>query len=141
MKYASTYINEHGHEIVCVVLPLEAVPDFDPGNPPQQNTYGVSDDVDVGWVRNSGGSFTPYAPPTSIPAAVSMRQARIALHRAGHLAAVQAAIPSFGVEAEIEWEYATEVRRGSPLVAAMAALLAIDDAAMDALFIAASWIP
>jgi hypothetical protein len=71
-----------------------------------------------------------------------MRQARLALLQAGKLAAVDAAIaalPSPAKEAaQIEWEYATEVKRDSQLVTQLAPSLGLDDAALDALFIAAA---
>jgi hypothetical protein len=82
------------------------------------------------------------APETVIPQAVSMRKARLALLGAGKLAAVNAAIAAMpgvtGEAARIEWEYAQEVRRDSPLVAGLSASLGFDSAAMDALFTAAS---
>jgi hypothetical protein len=75
-------------------------------------------------------------------ASVSMRQARLALLSAGKLADVDAAIaalPSPHKEAaQIEWEYATEVKRTSPLVRNLMPALALDDAAMDNLFKAAA---
>jgi hypothetical protein len=76
------------------------------------------------------------------PVVVSMRQARLALLGAGVLAQIDAAIAAMpGVEGEaarIEWEYATEVRRDSQLVAGMAAALALDDATLDTLFATAA---
>lgn len=73
-----------------------------------------------------------------IPRRVTARQARLALHRANKLQAVAAAIqalPSPSREqAEIEWEFATEVQRDAPLTQTLAAALALDDAALDALF-------
>jgi hypothetical protein len=62
MKYASTAII-NGLERVVVLLPLEAVPQFDPENPPQANTYGVPDEVQVGWVKD-GDTFIPPPQPT-----------------------------------------------------------------------------
>ena len=59
MKYASTYITLEGVERVLVTLPLDMVPDFDPYNPPQPNTYCVPDDVEEGWERQPNGSFVP----------------------------------------------------------------------------------
>lgn len=57
MNYAnSTLVN--GLETVVVVLPLDLVPQFDPANPPQPNTYGVPDDVQVGWIKQ-GDAFIP----------------------------------------------------------------------------------
>jgi hypothetical protein len=62
MKYANTAI-VNGLERVVMVLPLEAVPQFDPENPSQECTYGVPDEVQVGWVKD-GDTFIPPPPPT-----------------------------------------------------------------------------
>jgi len=78
----------------------------------------------------------------TVPTSVTMRQARLALLGANVLASVDAAIASMeGVEgdaARIEWEYAHEIRRDSPLVTAMSGLLNLDETALDQLFITAS---
>jgi hypothetical protein len=58
MKYASTFFDGTTERIV-VVLPLEIVSAFDPTNPPQPNTYGVDDDVQLGWIKNNLGKFVP----------------------------------------------------------------------------------
>lgn len=80
------------------------------------------------------------APSPIIPEAITMRQARLALLGAGVLAQVDAAIASMtGIEgdaARIEWEYAQEVRRDSPLMAALGPALGMDAAQVDALFVA-----
>lgn len=72
------------------------------------------------------------------PQVVTMRQARLALLQAGKLADVDtaiAALPSPAKEAaQIEWEYATEVKRNSALVSQLAPALNLDAAALDALF-------
>jgi hypothetical protein len=82
----------------------------------------------------------PPAPP--VPEVVSMRQARIALLAAGHLAAVTAAIAAMpGIEgdvARIEWEYAQDVRRDSPLIGALAPVLGLSQEQLDGLFVQAS---
>lgn len=75
---------------------------------------------------------------TPVPQSVTMRQARLALHGAGLLTAVNAAINAAGEAAKIEWEYAQEVQRASGLVPAMAAQLGMNDAQLDALFTAAA---
>ena len=78
----------------------------------------------------------------TIPVAVTMRQARLALLGAGVLATADAAIASMtGIEgdaARIEWEYAHEVRRDAALVAGMAAALSLTDGQLDALFVTAA---
>lgn len=74
---------------------------------------------------------------------VSMRQARLALLGAGLLASVDAAIDdipdaSAKAAAQIDWEYATEVRRISPLIASLGPVLKLTDEQIDALFEAAA---
>ena len=69
---------------------------------------------------------------------VSMRQARLALLGAGLLDPVETAIAAMagteGKAAQIEWEYATEVKRDSPLVSGLAQALQLDDEILDRLF-------
>lgn len=85
-------------------------------------------------------AYTP--PPSSTPRAVSMRQARLALLQAGLLAGVNTAVAALpgldGDAARVEWEYAQEVRRDSPLVANLASAMSLDAARLDELFLAAS---
>lgn len=78
----------------------------------------------------------------SVPQTVTMRQARLALHAAGLLAGVTAAIN--GMEepaktaAQIEWEYASAVERNAGLVPAMATALGMTERQIDDLFVAAA---
>ena len=80
--------------------------------------------------------------PTAVPQEVTMRQARLALHAAGKLLAVNAAISALPdppkTAALIEWEYSSTVRRDSQFVAMLGPALGLDSAALDALFVAAS---
>jgi hypothetical protein len=80
-----------------------------------------------------------YAPmqPT-VPASVSMRQARLALAAAGLIGAVNAAIEAAGEAAKIEWEYSASVDRKWPLMAALQSALGLPEAQVDALFVAAA---
>lgn len=70
--------------------------------------------------------------------ACTQRQARLALLGAGLLSGVQSAIEAMPSEqatmAQIEWEYASEIRRDSALVAGVGSALGMSDAALDALF-------
>lgn len=81
-------------------------------------------------------------PPPPIPSVVTMRQARLALLAAGLLSQVDNVID--GLEepgrsaARIEWEYATELRRNHPLVAALGSALELTEQQIDDLFLAAS---
>jgi hypothetical protein len=81
-------------------------------------------------------------PAPVVPEMVSMRQARIALLLSGHLASVTAAISGMpGMEgdvARVEWEYAQEVRRDSPLIVALAPVLGLSQEQLDGLFVQAS---
>jgi len=81
-------------------------------------------------------------PPSDVPQAVSMRQARLALLGANLLSQVNAAIASIpgaeGEAARIEWEYAQEVRRDSALTQSLVPALGINDAGLDAFFAAAA---
>lgn len=63
MKYASTAIVGE-NEIAVVVLPLSQVSGFDPENPPQENTYGVPDNVEVGWIKRPDDTWAPPVPTT-----------------------------------------------------------------------------
>ena len=82
------------------------------------------------------------AEPVVVPQEVTMRQARLALHAAGKLSAVNAAIAALPdppkTAALIEWEYSSTVRRDSQFVTMLGPALGLDSAALDALFIAAS---
>lgn len=77
-------------------------------------------------------------PSDPVPEVVTMRQARLALLSAGLLAQVNTAVANMpgteGDAASIEWEYAQEVRRDSPLVAGLSAALGLTDETMDNLY-------
>lgn len=77
-------------------------------------------------------------PAAPVPFSVTMRQARLALLSQGILDDVETAIAEMDDRAvQIEWEFATTVERQSPFVAQIAELLALDDEALDALFLKA----
>lgn len=77
-------------------------------------------------------------PGDPVPVVVTMRQARLALLGAGLLAQVNTAVANMpgteGDAARIEWEYAQEVRRDSPLVAALSVALGLTDETLDNLY-------
>ena len=99
---------------------------------------GIAQFVGDGWVVLD--SVPAVAEP--VPAEVTMRQARLTLHAAGKLAAVNAAIAALPdppkTAALIEWEYSSTVRRDSRFVALLGPALGLDAAALDDLFVAAS---
>lgn len=80
--------------------------------------------------------YVPVVVP--VPEVVTMRQARLALLGAGLLAQVNTAVANMpgaeGDAARIEWEYAQEVRRDSPLVAALSVAFGWTAAQLDDLF-------
>lgn len=86
--------------------------------------------------------LAPPAPARTIPASVSMRQARLALLQAGKLSSVDTAIAALDdpqkSEAQIEWQYAGTVERNSSLVATLGAALGFGAEDLDNLFITAS---
>lgn len=100
------------------------------------------EDVEVGWLWD-GETLTPPPPaPPVVPAAVTMRQARLALLGAGLLDDVDTAIASIPDEttrraAQIEWEFSNEVQRNNSFTALLGAGLGLSSAQMDALFIQA----
>lgn len=75
---------------------------------------------------------------SKVPQVVSMRQARLALLEAALLDDITTAITKLGQAAAIEWEYATEVRRDSPLIALVAANNSMQETDIDNLFILAA---
>ena len=80
--------------------------------------------------------YMPVVDP--VPEVVTMRQARLALLGAGLLAQGNTAVVNMpgaeGDAARIEWEYAQEVRRDSPLVAGLSAALGLTDETLDNLY-------
>lgn len=61
-------------------------------------------------------------------------QLRKALRQTANLAAVTAVIAQAGEEMQEAWEYASEVRRTDPMIAAMAAAIGKTDDEVDAIF-------
>jgi hypothetical protein len=71
-------------------------------------------------------------------AKVSRFQAMAALSAAGKLTAATAAVNAAGGLAKLAWDNAIEFRRDSLTIAGLAEAVGLDDAAVDALFIAAA---
>ena len=62
------------------------------------------------------------------------RQARLAMAQVGMLPAVEAWVATQWPEAQIEWEYASEIRRTEGMVVSAAGALGLTEAQIDALF-------
>lgn len=93
------------------------------------------------WVSNPAhyAEREAYVP---VPQSVTMRQARLALHAAGLLTSVDAAIASMAEPdksvAQITWDYASTVDRGFGMVPQLAAAFGMTEQQIDDLFIAAA---
>jgi hypothetical protein len=78
----------------------------------------------------------------TVPETVTMRQARLALQQQGLLVTVDATIATIegseGDAARIEWEYASEVNRNSPLVQSLVVGLAWTEQQLLDLFLLAN---
>lgn len=82
----------------------------------------------------------PSAP--SVPQSITMRQARLCLHKHGMLAGVQPAIDALPepdrTAAQIEWDYSSVVERHRGFVLTIAESLGLADEQLDELFIEAA---
>ena len=103
----------------------------------------VPDDVVNGsrWDEASSSWMPPLvvapdpAVPNGVPASVTARQARLALLAAGLLDDVETTLADPAHRAtQIEWEYATQVERESPLVDSIGGALGLTSEQIDALF-------
>jgi hypothetical protein len=77
-----------------------------------------------------------------VPEVVTMAQARLALLAVGKLSAVDAAIAALPEPqrsaAQVTWEFNSEVRRGSALIAQLGPVMGLSSAQIDELFVQAS---
>lgn len=77
--------------------------------------------------------------PEPVPAAITPRQLRLALLQRGLLANVETAVNALPepqrTGAKIEWEYSSQFLRTHPMVEAIAAVLKITPATLDAIFL------
>lgn len=75
----------------------------------------------------------------TIPESITMRQCRLMLLDLKRLGLVDQAINSLPSpqkeQAQIEWEYASEVRRDNPLISQLMQALGMDETELDSLFI------
>lgn len=109
-----------------------AVPDF-------MADWIETEEAGPGWTWSEDGGFAPPEdPPASVPEKVSRLQARLALMGAGLLQSVEDHIAaSDDPVLQMAWAEATEWRRDSPTIAAIAAALSLSEDQVDELFIAA----
>lgn len=89
------------------------------------------------WVA----SYVPPDPePIQVPQVITIRQAKLALLQAGLLDGVDAAVAQADRATQIEWEYATEVRRDWPTLLTLQTELGLSEQQVDDLLISASLI-
>ena len=94
----------------------------------------------LAWLAE-GNTPEPYvAPPPPIPSTVTRFQALATLASAGHLPTIRTYIATLGEDdiVRLAWENAAEWERSSPTLAALATMLGLDDADIDALFVSAA---
>jgi hypothetical protein len=94
-------------------------------------TWLEYDSAAIEAVRN------PPPPPVVIPQSITPRQARLKLLEADLLDNLEAVITTNRAW-QIEWEYATEVKRDSPLIDAVATQAGLTSEQIDQMFIEAS---
>jgi len=80
------------------------------------------------------GEFAAPSPEPAPVAVLTMRQAKLVLHRHGMLDEVNNAVSLADRATQLEWEYSTEVKRDWPTLTVMAAALGLDSFQLDALF-------
>lgn len=99
-------------------------------------SMGTSLDEHAEFLAEWVSSYVPPEPePEPVPHVLTARQAKRVLLAAGLLDDVDAAVSQADRETQIDWEYATEMRRDWPTLIAMAAALGMTDAQLDELFI------
>jgi len=131
------------------VVQIDPQPQY---NPDTQNLIAQEPQI-INGVWQQGWLIVPYtdaelaakaaaAYAASVPQSVTMRQARLALHAAGLLTSVNAAIAAIPepdrTAASITWEFASSVDRGFGMVPQLAAALGMTETQIDDLFIAAA---
>ena len=82
-------------------------------------------------------NYVPPPPdPVPVPQIITIRQAKLALLAAGLLDDVDTAVAAAPRAVQIEWEYAAEVHRSWPTLAAVQVIIGLTDEQVDNLFIA-----
>lgn len=110
---------------------------FIPFTANQDDQYPHTVEIFTRAVAGDFGVLSEYlapATPVFVQSVITMRQARLALLAAGLLDTVDAGIASLPRAAQIEWEYAAEVRRDNALIGSMATALGLTSQDLDSLF-------
>lgn len=83
------------------------------------------------------GAYIEPEPVIIIPQVITMRQARLQLLKVGLLDDVEALV-ALDRKSQIEWEYASEVYKQSPLIETVKGALNLTDKQIDNMFVEAS---
>jgi len=88
-----------------------------------EQTHIPLTEVEIAALQNASQS-APFA------RMIDARRLRLALHQLDLLEIVESAIATLGKAAQIDWEYATEIKEDYPLVLALANNLGLDTEAI-----------
>lgn len=106
----------------------------------ERNEWGASELVEMTQEEVNAHLNPPVV--ITVPRVVTMRQARLALHAAGLLSQVEAAIDALPepprTAARIEWDYSSKVYKDREFVQMLGGALGLDAEAIDQLFVTAA---
>ena len=100
----------------------------------QSQGWIITDDAQIGWSYADGVFTAPPPQPEPVPASASPLQIRKALRQMGLKASIDAYIATQDDETQESWEYAVQIDRDNPLIAAAADELEKTEAEIDDLF-------
>jgi hypothetical protein len=110
---------------------------YEEGQTPREGLTEISD-TERDAIIEQKRAEAQAALEATVPEAVSMRQARLALHQMNLLNKVDAAIAKLPAakaeEAQIEWEYSTSIERSNALAQTIGALMDLTEVELDDLF-------
>jgi hypothetical protein len=93
--------------------------------------WADSQNLAAWYEQGKGSESVPPSPIAPVARKIDARRLRLALLQLNLLNAVEDAIASQGVQAQVEWQYATHVSADHPLVLQLVAALSLD---VDAIF-------
>lgn len=117
---------------------------FDCPQPALDNVYEINrsllDNINNPCYNPTTQTVTehPVATAEQVPVSISPRQARLILLQNNLLAQVENIVASAPESIRIEWEYAIDIRRDSPLVESFASQLGLTKEQLDNMFRAAA---
>ena len=138
--YENDLINDNGVVYLEYNTSNSKLLDVEPPTPFVPNAWQL-DEATQTWLEYDSVAIeavrNPPPPPAVIPQSISPRQARLKLLEADLLDNLESVITTNRAW-QIEWEYATEVKRDSPLIDAVATQAGLTSDQIDSLFIEAA---